>query len=111
MPSDQEELNKLQKLTEKLKSSHCVLCGHKLFPTAYIINAARGNIVDELNHYHDDGFEIINSYVKGVNAYINEINFDISKNPPAAIPLVLDEIPAIAFLATDKSPNLFAYRE
>ena len=34
----------------------------------------RGNIVDELNHYHDDGFEIINSYVKGVNAYINEIN-------------------------------------
>ncbi len=37
MPSDQEELNKLQKLTEKLKSSRCVLCGHKLFPTAYII--------------------------------------------------------------------------
>ena len=34
----------------------------------------RGNIIDELNHYHDDGFEIINSYVKGVNAYINEIN-------------------------------------
>ena len=34
----------------------------------------RGNIVDELNHYHDDGFEIINSYVKGVNTYINEIN-------------------------------------
>ena len=37
MPSDQEELNKLQKLTEKLKSSRCVLCGHKLFPSAYII--------------------------------------------------------------------------
>ena len=37
MPSDQEKLNKLQKLTEKLKSSRCVLCGHKLFPTAYII--------------------------------------------------------------------------
>ena len=36
----------------------------------------RGNIVDELNHYHDDGFEIINSYVKGVNAYINEINLN-----------------------------------
>ncbi len=34
----------------------------------------RSNIIDELNHYHDDGFEIINSYVKGVNAYINEIN-------------------------------------
>ena len=32
----------------------------------------RGNIVDELNHYHDDGYEIITSYTDGVNAYINE---------------------------------------
>jgi len=37
MPSDLERSSKLQKLTEKLKSSHCVLCGSKLFPTAYII--------------------------------------------------------------------------
>ena len=37
MPSDLEKLSKLQKLTKKLKSSHCVLCGSKLFPTAYII--------------------------------------------------------------------------
>ena len=37
MQSDQEELKNLQKLTEKLKSSRCVLCGHKLFPSAYII--------------------------------------------------------------------------
>ena len=41
----------------------------------------RGNIVDELNHYHDDGFEIINSYVKGVNTYINEINLSPNDLP------------------------------
>lgn len=30
----------------------------------------RGNIVDEMNHYHDRGEHIITSYVQGVNAYI-----------------------------------------
>lgn len=34
----------------------------------------RKDIVTEMNHYHEDGQEIIESYVKGVNAYINEIN-------------------------------------
>ena len=41
----------------------------------------RGNIEEELNHYHDDGLEIINSYVKGVNAYINEINLNPNNLP------------------------------
>ena len=48
MQSDQEELKNLQKLTEKLKSSHCVLCGHKLFPTAYIINNLDHELVREM---------------------------------------------------------------
>ncbi|MEM7372545.1 MAG: penicillin acylase family protein [Bacteroidota bacterium] len=30
----------------------------------------RGNITDEMNHYHDRGEHIITSYVQGVNAYI-----------------------------------------
>ena len=34
----------------------------------------RGNIIDEMNHYHDNGQAIITSYVKGVNAYIDYIN-------------------------------------
>ena len=34
----------------------------------------RGNIKDESDHYHDDGYKIINSYVEGVNAYIDEVN-------------------------------------
>ncbi len=34
----------------------------------------RGDLETELNHYHPEGSEIINSYVKGVNAYIDEIN-------------------------------------
>ena len=32
----------------------------------------RGDIKDELNHYHEDGFEIVSSYVSGVNKYIEE---------------------------------------
>lgn len=36
--------------------------------------AFRKDIVTEMNHYHKDGQEIIESYVKGVNAFINEIN-------------------------------------
>jgi len=34
----------------------------------------RGNLEEELNHYHKDGSSIINAYTNGVNAYINEIN-------------------------------------
>ena len=33
----------------------------------------RGDIEEELNHYHDNGYEIITSYTDGVNAYIREI--------------------------------------
>ena len=42
----------------------------------------RGNIEDELNHYHEDGYEIITSYTKGVNAYIQEV-----KNQPEKLPI------------------------
>tara|TARA_B100001146_G_scaffold78650_2_gene69800 strand:+ start:39416 stop:41767 length:2352 start_codon:yes stop_codon:yes gene_type:complete len=41
----------------------------------------RGNIEDESNHYHDDGYKIITSYVNGVNAYIDEVNKDPDKLP------------------------------
>ena len=41
----------------------------------------RGNIEDELNHYHDEGYEIITSYVEGINDYIIEVNNDPSKLP------------------------------
>lgn len=34
----------------------------------------RGNMEEELNHYHPDGAEIITAYTNGVNAYIDEIN-------------------------------------
>jgi len=37
----------------------------------------RGNLEDELNYYHEDGFEIVSSFVRGINKYIREIN----KNP------------------------------
>ena len=33
----------------------------------------RGNLKEELNHYHEDGFEIISAYTEGVNSYIEEI--------------------------------------
>jgi len=33
----------------------------------------RGNMYTEMNHYHDDGVEIITSYTDGVNAYIEEV--------------------------------------
>ena len=33
----------------------------------------RGDIDDELNHYHPEGKQIIESFVSGVNAYIDEI--------------------------------------
>ena len=41
----------------------------------------RGDIRDELNHYHDDGYEIITSYTDGVNAYINEVLKDPENLP------------------------------
>jgi len=34
----------------------------------------RGDIDEELNHYHDDGKEIITAYTDGVNAFIDEIS-------------------------------------
>lgn len=33
----------------------------------------RGDLTEELNHYHPDGEEIINAYTQGVNTYIAEI--------------------------------------
>ena len=33
----------------------------------------RGDLTEEMNHYHQDGEEIINAYTQGVNAYIEEI--------------------------------------
>ncbi|TMM57336.1 penicillin acylase family protein [Maribacter algarum] len=33
----------------------------------------RGNLEEELNHYHPEGSEIINAYTDGVNAYIEEM--------------------------------------
>ena len=42
----------------------------------------RGNMEDELNHYHEDGFEIISSFVSGINKYIEEIN-----NTPSQLPI------------------------
>jgi len=42
----------------------------------------RKDIVKEMNHYHEDGEEIITSYVAGVNAYISEI-----RKTPENLPL------------------------
>lgn len=33
----------------------------------------RGNMKEEMRHYHDDGIEIITAYTHGVNAYIDEV--------------------------------------
>lgn len=33
----------------------------------------RGDMTQEMNHYHEDGVEIISAYTDGVNAYIDEI--------------------------------------
>lgn len=33
----------------------------------------RGDMITEMNHYHDDGVEIISAYTDGVNAYIEEV--------------------------------------
>ena len=41
----------------------------------------RGNMEDELNHYHEDGFEIVSSFVSGINKYIEEINETPSQLP------------------------------
>jgi penicillin G amidase len=41
----------------------------------------RGNMQQELNHYHPHGELIIQSYVDGVNAYIEEIRKDITQLP------------------------------
>ena len=41
----------------------------------------RGNMEDELNHYHEDGYEIVSSFVSGINKYIEEINETPSQLP------------------------------
>ena len=41
----------------------------------------RGNMEDELNHYHEDGFEIVSSFVSGINKYIEEINKEPNQLP------------------------------
>ena len=41
----------------------------------------RGNMVDELNHYHEDGFEIVSSFVSGINKYIEEVNKEPNQLP------------------------------
>ena len=45
----------------------------------------RGNMVDELNHYHEDGFEIVSSFVLGINKYIEEVNKE-----PNLLPIEFD---------------------
>ena len=42
----------------------------------------RGDLKEELNHYHDDGYEIITSYTDGINAYISEV-----RNNPESLPI------------------------
>src|SRR6056300_636586 len=42
----------------------------------------RGNIKEDLNHYHEDGYEIVSSFVAGVNKYIEEVN-----NNPELLPI------------------------
>ncbi len=41
----------------------------------------RGDMTEEMNHYHDDGVEIITAYTDGVNAYIDEILSTSEKLP------------------------------
>ena len=38
-------------------------------------------MVDELNHYHEDGFDIVSSFVSGINRYVEEINKNPEKLP------------------------------
>jgi penicillin amidase len=51
----------------------------------------RGDMTTEMNHYHDDGAEIITAYTNGVNTYIDEI-----LKTPKALPIefhALDILP------------------
>jgi penicillin amidase len=41
----------------------------------------RGDMKSEMNYYHPDGEQIINSFVDGINAYIHEINKNPDKLP------------------------------
>ena len=41
----------------------------------------RGDINTEMNHYHEDGAEIITAYVEGVNAYIDQVMATPEKLP------------------------------
>ncbi len=51
----------------------------------------RGDMTQEMNHYHDDGSDIITAYTNGVNAYIEEI-----LSTPELLPIefkILDIVP------------------
>jgi penicillin amidase len=41
----------------------------------------RGDMKQEMSHYHEDGEEIINAYTRGVNAYIEEIKLTPDQLP------------------------------
>jgi len=41
----------------------------------------RGDMDDEMNHYHENGKSIIESYIKGVNAYVDRVLADPSLLP------------------------------
>ena len=43
------------------------------------------DIKNELNHYHEDGFEIVSSFVSGINKYIEEVNSN-----PDLLPIEFD---------------------
>ena len=61
----------------------------------------RGDLKEELNHYHDEGFEIITSYTEGVNAYIREV-----MNNPKSLPIEF-KLLNICLLYTSPSPRDF----
>jgi penicillin amidase len=42
----------------------------------------RGNLTQELNWYHPHGEEIVTAFVRGINAYIDEVLLDPSRLPP-----------------------------
>ncbi|MCP4712019.1 MAG: penicillin acylase family protein [Planctomycetes bacterium] len=42
----------------------------------------RGDLREELNHYHPDGEEIVNAFVRGINGYI-----DLTRSEPELLPI------------------------
>ena len=62
----------------------------------------RGNMSTEMNHYHDDGAEIITAYTDGVNAYI-----DIILKTPELLPI---EFQALGILPKKWTPDVVISR-